>query len=482
MDTNLAIDGLGQLQTPASLLGEIDASSAARLLSAAGDIALIIDKNGTIKDAAFASEDLSREYSSKWIDRNWVETVTIESKEKIESLLKEASAGRAPRWRQVNHPNITGTDVPIMYSAVNVGSAGSVVAVGRDLRGMATLQTKLIETLQSMEREYARLRHAETRYRLLFQISSEAVLIIDAATRKIIEANPAATTLLGLGPKNAVGKTFVDLFDSDSAPMAEQLLGAARSSGRAEDTGLALHKATRDIAVTASLFRQDRSVYFLIRLSHAELGADATATAHAQQHLGEVVERLPDALIVTDLDQRILTANAAFLEMTQLATIGQAEGQQLDRWLGRSGVDCNVLVASMREHGAVQHFGTILRGEYGHSEDVEVSGVFVPGGEQPCLGFMVRSLGRRLPVAFGQTKGLPESVTQLTELVGRMSMKELVRETTDVIEKLCIEAALELTNDNRASAAEMLGLSRQSLYAKLRRYGLGDLGHNDDEK
>ena len=38
-----------------------------------------------------------------------------------------------------------------------------------------------------------------------------------------------------------------------------------------------------------------------------------------------------------------------------------------------------------------------------------------------------------------------------------------------------IEAALELTSDNRASAAEMLGLSRQSLYVKLRRYGLGDI-------
>ncbi len=50
-----------------------------------------------------------------------------------------------------------------------------------------------------------------------------------------------------------------------------------------------------------------------------------------------------------------------------------------------------------------------------------------------------------------------------------------MRESTDLIERLCIEAALELTGDNRASAAEMLGLSRQSLYVKLRRYGLGDL-------
>ena len=54
-------------------------------------------------------------------------------------------------------------------------------------------------------------------------------------------------------------------------------------------------------------------------------------------------------------------------------------------------------------------------------------------------------------------------------------MQEIVSETADLIEKLCIEAALRLTRDNRASAAEMLGLSRQSLYVKLRRYGIGEV-------
>ena len=72
-------------------------------------------------------------------------------------------------------------------------------------------------------------------------------------------------------------------------------------------------------------------------------------------------------------------------------------------------------------------------------------------------------------------RDLPRSVEQLTELVGRMSLKEIVRESTDLIERLCIEAALAYTDDNRASAAEILGLSRQSLYSKLHRHGLGSL-------
>ena len=70
---------------------------------------------------------------------------------------------------------------------------------------------------------------------------------------------------------------------------------------------------------------------------------------------------------------------------------------------------------------------------------------------------------------------------QLTALIGRMPLKDLVREATDLIERLCIEAALELTGDNRASAAEMLGLSRQSLYVKLRRYGISDTTVDSDD-
>jgi DNA-binding protein Fis len=44
---------------------------------------------------------------------------------------------------------------------------------------------------------------------------------------------------------------------------------------------------------------------------------------------------------------------------------------------------------------------------------------------------------------------------------------------------MCIETAVRLTNNNRVAAAEMLGLSRQSLYVKLRKFGL--INAQDDE-
>jgi transcriptional regulator PpsR len=112
---------------------------------------------------------------------------------------------------------------------------------------------------------------------------------------------------------------------------------------------------------------------------------------------------------------------------------------------------------------------------------VEISAVAVVDGQLPCLGFTIRDVGRRLTADTRGAREMPRSVGQMTELVGRVPLKDIVRDTTDLIEQLCIEAALELTSDNRASAAEMLGLSRQSLYVKLRRFNLGDLSVGAEE-
>ncbi len=111
--------------------------------------------------------------------------------------------------------------------------------------------------------------------------------------------------------------------------------------------------------------------------------------------------------------------------------------------------------------------------------EVEVSAVSVVEADRRSLGFAIRNVNRRMSGDGRPIRELPRSVEQLTELIGRVSLRDLVRETTDLIERLCIETALGLTGDNRASAAEMLGLSRQSLYMKLHRYGLAD---RDDQE
>jgi transcriptional regulator PpsR len=460
---------------PEESLGDLGAGTAAALIAAAADLSLVIDKDGVVRDVAFGLPELAREGFDAWVGKPWIDTVTIESRPKIDDMMREATAGKSHRPRQVNHPVEAGPDIPVRYTVMPLGSTGRVVAIGRDLRAMAALQQRLADAQQSMEREYARIRGAETRYRLLFQLASEAIVILDATTLRIVDANPSATRLLTKSMKRVIGQSLVEAFAPSGREQIQGLLAAVRINGRADDVHARLGGIEDEVNVSASLFRQESTSHFLVRVTPLAVGDAELAVPRGRAHILRIIDGLPEGFVVTDPERRVLTANAAFLDMAQLATEEQVRGEPLENWVGRPGVDLDVLYSSLREHGAVRQFSTILRGEFGSQEDVEIAAVSVLSGDQPCMGFTVRNVGWRSGVGALAGRELPRSVEQFTDLVGRVSLKNLVRETTDMIERLCIEAALELTRDNRASAAEMLGLSRQSLYSKLRRYGLGDL-------
>jgi transcriptional regulator PpsR len=462
---------------PRTSLGSLDADATAGLIAAAADISLVLDGGGMIRDLAFSSEELGRDFDGHetWLGRPWAETVAKDSRTKVEAMLAPNPSRDAPRWRHVNQLSSRGASIPLLCSVAPLGKHGARVVFGRDLRPVSQLQQRLVEVQQSMERDYSRLRQAETRYRLLFQMSVDPVLILDAESQRIMEANPAAQRLFGRNARRMPGRALADIFDGEDRPAVQALLATVRSAGRADDVRARLAEGGPDVLVSASTFRQEGGLLFLVRLSGAGEPGSAVALPEAQTKLMKLVEAVPDAFVVADNAERILTANAAFLDMAQLTGEEQARGEPLDRWLGRQGVEVEVLFSNLRRSGAVRLYATTLRGELGAQAEVEISAVSVMNGGQPCFGFAIRDIGPRLRSPARTANGATRSVEQLTELIGRVPLKDLVREATDAIERLCIEAALELTGDNRASAAEMLGLSRQSLYVKLRRYGLGDL-------
>jgi hypothetical protein len=70
--------------------------------------------------------------------------------------------------------------LPFRYCAVPLGADGTVLITGSDLRIISEQQQQIVAAQQAMEREYAKLRQAEARYRLLFRMAAEAVMVIDA--------------------------------------------------------------------------------------------------------------------------------------------------------------------------------------------------------------------------------------------------------------------------------------------------------------
>ncbi|HET9134956.1 MAG TPA: transcriptional regulator PpsR [Gemmatimonadales bacterium] len=458
---------------------DLDPGLLGGVIAAASDIALILDAQGVVCDLAITAHDPGLDEARAWLGQEWSRTVTTESKAKVRELLAEAGQHGVSRRRQVNHPSAHGADLPIAYTVLRLGRDGRAVALGRDLRALSSLQQRLVEAQQAMERDYWRMRHIETRYRLLFQLSSEAVLVVDAASHKVVDANPAVGRLLALPPKRLVGRTFPIDLDEPSTSEVEDLLAGVRSSGRSEELRVRTAGGL-ELALGASLVRQDGASLFLVRMMPVADGGLGGSGVDGPTRLGAIVDVVPDGVVTLDLEGRILFANRGFLDLAQLAAEDQVRGQPLSRWLGRPGADVGVLLATLREHGVARLFSTTVRGEYGSSAEVELSAAVTRDAGEPMVAIVMRDVGRRLASGPQGARDLTRAVEQLTSLVGRVSLRDLVRDTADLVERHFIEAALELTEQNRTSAAEVLGVSRQSLYVKLRRYNLGGDGPRGD--
>jgi len=292
-----------------------------------------------------------------------------------------------------------------------------------------------------------------------------------------LEANPVACDFLDISESKLVSSNFLRHFKGEQKLQLEKVLIRLADSGQRTELELTAGGNRSGLMVVLSLFKIQGIAHILIRLQSLPALGDAPQqsqeTAEQLGRLSALVENAPDALVVTDKKGTILTANSEFLDLAQLAGSNMANGRSLATWLGQGSVDFNVITNSLREHGSIRLYRTEVQGEFGSRVDVEISAVNVSDGGVDCLGFSIRNISRRLSAANDNgTELRARTNDQLTSLVGRVPLKELVRESTELIEQLCIQAALNRTGNNRASAAEMLGLSRQSLYVKLRLYAM----------
>jgi transcriptional regulator PpsR len=148
------------------------------------------------------------------------------------------------------------------------------------------------------------------------------------------------------------------------------------------------------------------------------------------------------------------------------------QGRSFADFLARGTIDLRMLMDTVKRVGHMRHFTTRLNTDYSGQVAVELSATWFADKTAPCVGLVIRDASvaeaTRWPVEVPGNDGL----RNVMQLVGYSTLKDIVAETTEIIERMCIETALELTGNNRAAAAELLSLSRQSLYVKLRQFGL----------
>jgi transcriptional regulator PpsR len=434
------------------------------------DVTILLDMEGVIRDANFSSS-IPEDGAAAWLGRPWVDTVV--GGEKVRRMIDDAVKSGVSAFRQITQRFPSGLELPMEYTTLLLGGRAGLMAIGKNLQAVAELQTRLIDAQQTMERDYWKLREVETRYRLLFETSNEAVVLVRETNLRIVEANPAALEALGLGrnaSEDAVGREILSELPPQERDPFHAVLLRVREQGKAP--GIVVHLGHDRIAwiVRASLINSEPGPIFLLQLARAgqpPLHPKQTAVVP----LEDILDRLPDGFVLIDREGVIQRANRAFLDLVEISSMRALIGERLSRWLWRPGADLSVLLANVHRHRLVRLFSTTLHGELGGEAQVEIAAAGSSDVEPQCVGLLIRDVGRRLQPGTDD-KRLVAALGSITEQIGKTSLRELVDSTTEIVERHHIKAALEMANGNRTAAAEILGLSRQSLYAKLNRYSL----------
>jgi transcriptional regulator PpsR len=436
------------------------------------DVTLLLDAKGVIREATFASS-LAAENASSWLGRRWIETIESLGNSNVERMVDDAKSTGISAFRQVTQRFPSGLEIPMEYTTVLLGGRAGMLAVGKNLQAVAELQSRLIAAQQTMERDHWKLREVETRYRLLFDASNEAVLILKATNFRIVEANPAALQALESPHQSrdgVAGQEFISTLLPQDRATLQAMLARVREQGKALGVIVHIGRARKSWMVRATLATSEPWPVFIVQL--APVGpAQLVAGKREAPSTDDLIEQTPDGFVVFNQAGVILKANQAFLDLIEVGSKSSVVGERLSRWLWRPGADVSVLLSHINRNRTVRMFSTIIHSELGTETEVEISAAGDREAESRTIAAVLRDVSRRLQASAGNDT-LRASLASISEQVGKTPLRKLVRNAVSVVEQHYVKAALELAEGNRTAAAEILGLSRQSLYAKLDRYDL----------
>ena len=443
--------------------------SATALLASVADMQITLNDSFRVAEVASGSGSLRQLPRDAIIGRPWLELVRECDAATAEAALTAAVSEPGTAHR-VDLALVLGPEseaLPTSCWLCANGTDQTIQLACIDLRGETNLRQQLVNAQRTLEQDYWSNRRLEARYRRMLEMVAEGFLVVDDLSGRVLEANTVAGSLLELEAGALVGRIFPVGLDTSGNRALTELQREARST-----TGFVAGEVTTADGVTlaagVTCLRQGNETRLLIRLAAPSESTSDLALG------GDSFEHAPDGILITDQNGIVIAANSAYLEMAGIQDEQQATGRRADRWLGRSIVDLDILLSNIQSDRPLQLFSSLLRTELGAQLDIELSAVQTDYIGKPVILMFIRDVSRRINGEQTAEVHLPRSIEQITGRVGRVPLKQLVRESTDVIEALCIESALKLTQDNRAAAAELLGLSRQSLYTKLRRFDIGD--------
>ncbi|MAC81660.1 MAG: transcriptional regulator PpsR [Rhodobacteraceae bacterium] len=458
-----------------------DSATIDNLFEQAADIAVCIDGDDVVTGISVNPDSPSLGCLDHWVGRPLDGFLTEESRAKFadRAAAMRADPDLVPRPLELNHFDNAIWEFPVRYTLHRVRGSQAILLLGRDLQPIAEGQQRLVKEQLARERDQQRLRAETTFYRVVLEASETPMLLVEPQKGRIRDLNSAAAGLLGSKVDTLSGGSFAQVFEGRRASEFIDSLQEAAAADTSPGVEAVARRNGKVLMIYPEFFRAAGDLYMICSL--VAVDDDAGAGAEMAQSLSALFAATSDAMVLTDTRGVIRDANEAFLTLADAAQLRDVRGRSLSDFLVRGGIDLKLILEAATRKGRMRSYAAQVSGVTGTRASVEISATrLVRRGGDLGFGFILREV-QQIDIIedTGGAAISDEAMKNVLDLVGTASLKELVSATSDVVEKICIETAVQLTGNNRVAAAEMLGLSRQSLYVKLRKHGL--IGGDSDE-
>lgn len=437
------------------------------LISAGSDLTLVVTADRLVETVVASPQSGLAALVAGWEGSPLQTLFAEESWSKLAARLDAPDGGSA---LELNHAGSVQYEFPVRYVLRRWPGSDRLLMMGRDLRPLAEVQQQLVQAHRAIGRDHEAQRELETRYRVLMEENSFPVLIVSETTGRIVDLNSSAARLLGAQRSDLLNSPVAQEFDGRRRGELIETLARNATSESGDYVDLNVRRTSQRVKVSAKMFRASRDRLLLCRIGLSE--SAQSQESDRSQMMQNLFEKGTDAIVFLDGNGLIKAANEAFLHLTDSHSTSVVIDRAFSDFLSRGAVDLKVLLDNVKRVGHLRHYRTRLNTDYMGEVSVELSATLFQDKGKQVIAIVARDsvVTDRVvwPVAGTENEGL----RNVMRLVGYSTLKEIVDETTEIIEKMCIEAALEMSGNNRAAAAELLSLSRQSLYVKLRKFGI----------
>ena len=423
------------------------------------DVLLRLWPEGDIESAAFGRMTQIEVAPENLASRPVVDLVEPQDRGLLQALVDGMREGRSAPALRVRHSALLGQGTTACYTAHLAGDRKNIFLVGRLEQPGLHMAEKLVGAELTRARNHSRVA-SEARYQHLFEASPDGVLIVDAATGKIEDANRNAARLLETSTAVLTSAALTDFLSAGTEEIHRS------PSANIDDLTMRLDlPGGWRCRLTSRLIRTLERTKLLVRLT--PLGVeDDDESGHLAT---EMLRRTAVPVLLTDRVGYTVWANGAFASLLP----GEAAlGRPVADLISLPPYALEIALDQAVRHGRLLTSLSALEGRLAVVEDAHLTIVPVPSENPDGFGILIHM------IAGDESDTTPAQVSEeeclaLAKLVGRAPMRDLVRRSAKEIERHCIEAALRLTGNNRTEAAAVLSLSRQSFYTKLREHRLG---------